>query len=889
MMRCVLSVALVLACLPVWAEDSKPAGLKDARRLWLRGNYAEAREKYQELLQDTRTHDAAVIGQVRCFLSESAPDKALSLLETEIKKNSASADLHAWLAEIHYQNGQWQVAEQEVAKALAKRDEHFQARWVRARLYRDRGDMLKADAEMRWFVRTYTRRSDMDDDIKDPDELLIVGQAGTENARWHNLSDQFRFILNEVYGDVLKFEPDCWMAEFQAGMMLSEKFNKPEAIKAFNKALKINPRAAEVFVGKGSLALQSFEIRDAEQWAEEALRLNPLLTSALRLRADVCLMTSEYARALALLEKAMKKNSCEEATLARLTACAIFMHNPAQAEKTIATALALNPKPGTFYTHLAQALDDRKYYRDAEKYFTKAIEVNEKLAGPKSNLGLLYMRLGKEKEARQILDKAFKADPFNVRVANSRKVLTHLEAYATKESTHYILRFDAKTDAIMAEFLLDFLEEVHARLLQEYGFEPEGKILIELFNNHEMFSGRTVALPDLHTIGACTGKVVTIVSPHGKGIPKLFNWGRVIRHELVHIFNLAQTDFQTPHWLTEGLAVRNEGTGRPPNWDVILRERYQKNTLLTLDTIQLGFVRPRSLDEWALAYCQSLFYVEYMIEKFGLATIGKMLDAYRSGSTDAEAIQKACGIDKAAFEKGYQAYVSAIVQKMPVVQKHDKKSLTLKELEAASAQDPDNHDLASELARVYQQRNRTAEAGKIVKKILAHDKTHVLAGIVQARLLIAGGEDVAARTLIESIALAHPEDVRVRAFLARLKLEAKEFAQAAKDFEICRRQAPYEGQWLDFLAEIYEKLDDKTNLLNVLKNVAQQDADDLKTRIKIAQLLLAENRTSEAESYAREAMLIDVLNLDARKALLTALKAQHKDALAEKIEKRFAE
>ena len=104
---------------------------------------------------------------------------------------------------------------------------------------------------------------------------------------------------------------------------------------------------------------------------------------------------------------------------------------------------------------------------------------------------------------------------------------------------------------------------------------PKGPILIEVFNKHEMFSGRVVALPDLHTIGACTGRMFAMVSPNGtrdgrKMAP--FNWARVLRHEMVHIFNLEQTHFLVPHWLTEGLAVNNEGFPRPQPWNTLLRE-----------------------------------------------------------------------------------------------------------------------------------------------------------------------------------------------------------------------------------------------------------------------------------------------------------------------------
>src|SRR5260370_14881829 len=116
-----------------------------------------------------------------------------------------------------------------------------------------------------------------------------------------------------------------------------------------------------------------------------------------------------------------------------------------------------------------------------------------------------------------------------------------------------------------------------------------------------MFSGRTIALPDLHTIGACTGRVVAMASPHGKGIRRPFNWARVLRHELVHIFNLEQTHFQVPHWLTEGLAVTNEGFPRPQQPNLLLRQRVPATDLTDLDNIALGVIRPQCALDWHTA------------------------------------------------------------------------------------------------------------------------------------------------------------------------------------------------------------------------------------------------------------------------------------------------
>ena len=431
-----------------------------------------------------------------------------------------------------------------------------------------------------------------------------------------------------------------------------------------------------------------------------------------------------------------------------------------------AEVLKFDTKPGDFYRELATCLEDHKFYNDAERYFQKAIELREKLPAPKSGLGMLYMRLGNEKKARELLDQAFEADPFNVRVANSRKVLKHLEKYTTKETKHYIFKFDPKHDRILAEFFADYLEEVHAVLVKEFGYEPQGKILVELFNNHEMFSGRTVALPDLHTIGACTGKVMTMCSPAAKALAHPFNWGRVVRHELVHIFNLAQTDFQVPHWLTEGLAVRNEQMARPPMWSRVLREASDNNELLTLDTIQLGFVRPRSANQWTLAYCQSQLYVDYLVKKFGRPAIGKMLNAFRDGLDNPAAIQKVCGIDKVAFEKGYREFIAGIVEKIPASRSKTEKPMTLAELEKAVQKQQDDLDLAARLASEYLRRRQTAEARKLADKILAVKKGHPLASVVKARLLNMVKEGEMAISLLEAAARENPDDTKVHAELA---------------------------------------------------------------------------------------------------------------------------
>ena len=87
---------------------------------------------------------------------------------------------------------------------------------------------------------------------------------------------------------------------------VSQGDNRGEALDAFDKALTINPNAAEALVGKGLAALQKFEVQAAQQFADHALRINAKLPEALRLRADAHVVAGDLKAARKDLDQARK-------------------------------------------------------------------------------------------------------------------------------------------------------------------------------------------------------------------------------------------------------------------------------------------------------------------------------------------------------------------------------------------------------------------------------------------------------------------------------------------------------------------------------------------------------------------------------------------------------
>jgi len=793
--------------------------------------------------------------------------------------------LLAQRADLFFSLGKWDDAAKDAEAAIKQQDANFLALWVRVRLLRDKGDLPAADKEVRWFVKRYTEASNAGKDITDADLLLIIGQAGTENARWNNRPQQFEFILNEVYKDALKSDPDCWEAENLAGRLLAEKHNRADAVDAFDKALKINPKAVEALVGKGMMLLEELDSQAASRLADQALKVNSKHPEALRLKADVRLAEGDTASVERLLLAAKLINPSDERTLARLAAIHHMARKPEAFAAVVKEVEGFCLKPGVFFTELAEVLTARKQYAKAEECFKKAAELRPDMAIARAGLGLLLMQLGREPEAKFQLESAFKTDPFHVRVSNALKVLKHLDGYATTETPHFVIKYDPKTDKIQAAFLADYLEQLHAEFTKLYGSSPPGKTLVEFISTREMFSGRVLSLPGLPGAaqGASTGPLIAIPSPRADGGARPFNWGVVVRHELTHAFNLTQTGFLVPIWLTEGLAVRAEHTKRFDTTRNLLRDRLAEGTTFDLDTIGRGYHNFSNPSDVLLAYNQGYLYVEYIAKTYGEEAIPKLLEAYRLGLDTGDALGRACGVEKTVFEKGYREFLRGIVKGIS----RPEKPIAFVELETAHKKSPDDVDIAARLAGEYLRRDKLGEAKKLTGLALAKEKGHPAASLVMARLLQREKDPVGARTVLETAAKENPEDLRVLLALGRLYVGLNELDKAATVFEAARKLGTPETDLLETLAKLYAANMKTEPLIGVLAELAARVPDDLDVRLKLAKLNRDAGHLAEAEVYAREALFVDVLNEEARGILLAVLRAQKKEREAEQLEMRY--
>lgn len=878
---------VVFTTFPAVGAEPQPQ-LKAAHEHLQHGRIAEALEAYQKLAADKIEPATAAIGIADCQAFEGNLNEAQTTLTKALEQNPKNHQLLSRLAELDFLRGDYPAGQQHAEAALKVEPEWPLAKLVRADCLTEQGKLKEADEDYRWFIRYYNRAQPTDAQV-----LVATGRGSAQYARWHSVSSVFKFVVNTLCPDALKNDPLCWQAYALSGSLLLEKYNREQALPELQHALKINPRAPDVLATLGQAAFQKLDLTEATSYAERALAVNPRHVGALNLQADLALRDGDGSKALAALAKAREVNPHDQQTLARVASAYLMVDGtppadelqkvlgnldhidqldlakPSRFSQTLIDLAKQNPHPGYALQVLGDDLQARLRFELAEKFYRAAMAAMPQYAEPKTALGLMCMRVGRSEEARKILDSAFEADPFHVRVSNMRKVIKLLDDYATISTDHFVVRVDSQADKLLGKYMSEYLEEIYPELTKKFGYEPPARTQFEIFfkgkgmSAHQWFSARMTGLPWIQTIGASTGWIVALASPNSS--EKGFNWAKVVKHEFVHIITLQQTNFNCPHWFTEALAVTSEESPRPEVWTRLLLERVPKGELMNLDNINLGFQRPKTPLDWQMAYCQSHLYAQYLVEKHGPDSLSKLLNAYREGLNTSQAIQKVCGQSQADFEKAYVAYLTELTSKLQAVEAEPK--LTLKELREKHEAAPDDAHTAGRLAFTLVMQRQTKEARKLAEQVMEKTPTEPLAAATMAVLAMRAEDTKEAIALLEPAVDKAKPNPTVIGLLAKLKSDSDDFAGAAALLELAAERDPDNKNWLRGMVVAYGKAKQTDKLVSTLKRLVEMDFDEAGPRKKLASVMLEQKDFAEAVRYGRLALQIDVMDPDIHRTL----------------------
>jgi tetratricopeptide (TPR) repeat protein len=216
--------------------------------------------------------------------------------------------------------------------------------------------------------------------------------------------------LFALYGATLRKNPDCWMAHYNLGIVLSEQGEPDQAIEHYRQAVALRPDYAEAHYNLGRLLVNLGQLNDAVAHYEKAVAINPADAEAQNNLGVTLFGMGRADEAIAHYEKALEARpdygeaSCNLASaliakgdldgaIARYTACLAAVPYQEDAQYNLAGALlrkgrtdeaiiqyqkvlAMHPESADAHANLGSALLARKRIQDAMIEYRKALQIS---------------------------------------------------------------------------------------------------------------------------------------------------------------------------------------------------------------------------------------------------------------------------------------------------------------------------------------------------------------------------------------------------------------------------------------------------------------------------------------------------------------------------------
>ncbi|HTM32795.1 MAG TPA: tetratricopeptide repeat protein [Vicinamibacterales bacterium] len=524
----------------------------------------------------------------------------------------------------------------------------------------------------------------------------------------------------EYLQDASSIAPDSVEVNTEWGELLLEKYNRAEAVRSYEMALKADADNPVALIGMAR-ALSEDNPPQAVALAQRVLKANPRDVDALLVMAETTIGKDRKPEAKEWLAKARAVNPKSREALALEGAIAYVDGDTETFKAREAETLKIHPADGEYYRVVGSVTAGYYRFDEAVEHVRRAIQVDRENWRAYADLGAHLMRTGDERGARRALETSFRQDPYDVLTYNLLEVLDTLDTFGTVTDRDITMRLAPEEIAVMQEYAPALAREALDTLTKTWEFTPKGPILVEVFPRHDHFAVRTTGLMGMiGALGACFGRVVTMDSPKARQ-PGEFNWGVTLWHEMAHVFTLQLSDQRIPRWLTEGISVFEEKRARP-EWgremDIPFARALDRGQVLPLKDLNSGFSNPETI---SLSYFQSSLVVDHIVEVYGQPKLKALVQSYATGIDTEAAIRQVLGVDIDTLQKTFDAFLDkryGALRKALAIPEGLKDADSLEALRALAARHPESFPVQVELGSALK-KSAPDEAMAVLEKAAA--------------------------------------------------------------------------------------------------------------------------------------------------------------------------
>lgn len=854
-MRRALSLILAASALALPARADLPAADDD----FLHGRYAEAIAEYRAAQVKT---PAAALQLARVLLVTGDLAGARAAAETAAKIKSLATEAQILLAELDLMTGEYARVRQ-LLEPLIKRDsKQLRARMLLGRALRTVGDPA-ADAI---WNRFYDDHETGKLDETKAENLVYLALAARQLRDFTGANDTFK--------DAVRKQPELLAANLEWGQLFLEKYDTANAEASFADVLKIDPANPDAHVGMARVKTeqQNYDVAAAEVELGKALAVNPNHLGALVVRAKHQIGNAEYAAARATLERALATNPASLEAHTLLAAIHWLADDPVGTEAEAKKVFAINPRYATFYHTIAELAVWEHRYQEAIGLEEQALKIDPKYDLALAELGTDHLRMGHDEVGLRYLRDAYTRDKFNVRTTNILNLFDDLtNSYEMLQPEQpkgvFRLRVPKEERVIIERYLPRTLGRAFADMVKRYGFTPTLPVTIELYNDPEQYSVRTVGLPNLGALAVCFGQVITSLSPSNGNL----NWGMILWHELGHVFAIQLSHSRVPRWFTEGLSEYETLVARP-EWrrenDIDVWSAYATGKLPSVVELNSRFLRAKDIGDMVVAYHMSSLAVEFIAKRWGFAKIVEALKLFGKGQDTAHVIPAVTGLGIAEFDQEFRKHLDsrfAVYKTAFRVNLADYEDLAT--LARAAAAHPADSEAQAALA-LGQLANEDGErAAAAALAALKLDAKNAKAHYALAEVLGGRGDFDGARAQLEAIIAGGADGYEVRLRLGRIALQQDDLKNAELELTRAKRLDPERSEPYRLLAERFAKANRDEDAQRELERYVQIEQMEYPPVKKLVETYAARRTWAKVRDFGEMALFINPFDAELHLAL----------------------
>jgi len=282
--------------------------------------------------------------------------------------------------------------------------------------------------------------------------------------------------------------------------------------------------------------------------------------------------------------------------------------------------------------------------REAVEAFRRAVELRPEDGDARMRLGQAYYNLGDLPAALFEWERALAARPDDAalreRVARVRREAEIQGAYRAKESQHFAVDYEGRPQEDLGQEFVRLLEQAYLDVGYVLGAYPSAPVQVIFYSDVD-FAPATGLSTDIGGFyNRLDGKIRVALRGLKPGDPRLAS---LVTHEYTHalIYAVGRGN-NPPRWVHEGLAVHMEQR-RAPQYKEEARRRAQGSRLESLQ---------------ASPYVMGSVAVEYLVDRYGMATMRLLLQRLGDGKEFPHAFQETFRTDLAAFERTVREVVT---------------------------------------------------------------------------------------------------------------------------------------------------------------------------------------------------------------------------------------